>query len=328
MTDPQVIDLQLPTIGLKALAWGDPDAPLALCLHGFPDTPYTWRHLGPQLAAGAGSAASGPNNSGGWYVVAPFTRGYYPSDIPADGRYGLDALMQDAIDIHTVLGADDRAVLIGHDWGAVTSNSLARSDRSPFARVVSIAVAPLEVFEAKRPPLKAVGLLGRQLTMSWYMLFHQLSALPERLLPQLVELYWRRWSPGLDATEDLQYVADAMFRPENRHAAIGYYPRPVEHGQGDAAAEDRRYRHPVHPRSHRRLYDRAVERLVAADGACAHRDRRGRRAFRPARAACRGLSADQRLHRVIVSPASAPADSTSSMSVTSAASFRPLPGKV
>lgn len=223
MTDPQVIDLQLPTIGLKALAWGDPDAPLALCLHGFPDTPYTWRHLGPQLAAGAGSAASGPNNSGGWYVVAPFTRGYYPSDIPADGRYGLDALMQDAIDIHTVLGADDRAVLIGHDWGAVTSNSLARSDRSPFARVVSIAVAPLEVFEAKRPPLKAVGLLGRQLTMSWYMLFHQLSALPERLLPQLVELYWRRWSPGLDATEDLQYVADAMFRPENRHAAIGYY---------------------------------------------------------------------------------------------------------
>jgi hypothetical protein len=25
--------------------------PLAVLVHGFPDTPYTWRHLGPQILA-------------------------------------------------------------------------------------------------------------------------------------------------------------------------------------------------------------------------------------------------------------------------------------
>jgi len=211
MTAAELRELQLPGVRLQALAWGAEDAPLAVCLHGFPDTPYTWRHLGPRLAAA------------GWRVIAPFTRGYYPSEVPADGRYDVGALMQDAIDIHTVLGGDDRAVLIGHDWGAVTSNTLARSERSPYSRVVSIAVPPMEVFDIRRPAVRTAGLVGKQMTLSWYMMFHQLPRLPERMLPRLVELYWRRWSPGFDATDDLQHVADAMFRPENRRAVIGYY---------------------------------------------------------------------------------------------------------
>jgi pimeloyl-ACP methyl ester carboxylesterase len=33
------------------LAAGPPDGPLALLLHGFPDSPHTWRHLMPELAA-------------------------------------------------------------------------------------------------------------------------------------------------------------------------------------------------------------------------------------------------------------------------------------
>jgi pimeloyl-ACP methyl ester carboxylesterase len=45
--------------------------PLALCLHGFPDTAHTWRHLMPELAAA------------GYRAVAPFMRGYAPSAVPA-----------------------------------------------------------------------------------------------------------------------------------------------------------------------------------------------------------------------------------------------------
>ena len=69
---------------LKALTWGPPDAPIALCLHGFPDTAYGWRKMAPLLVAA------------GWRVVAPFLRGYAPTEIPADGDYQIGALASDA----------------------------------------------------------------------------------------------------------------------------------------------------------------------------------------------------------------------------------------
>src|SRR5215475_13165714 len=80
--------------------------PLALCLHGFPDCAHTWRHLLPALAGA------------GFHAVAPFTRGYAPTEIPADGAYGPGALIADAVALHEVLGGDGDAVLIGHARGA------------------------------------------------------------------------------------------------------------------------------------------------------------------------------------------------------------------
>ncbi|HYH88455.1 MAG TPA: alpha/beta fold hydrolase, partial [Solirubrobacteraceae bacterium] len=80
--------------------------PLALCLHGFPDSAWTWRHLLPELA------------QAGFHAVAPFMRGYAPTDLAADGSYQLGALVADAVALHSVLDGDERAVLIGHDWGA------------------------------------------------------------------------------------------------------------------------------------------------------------------------------------------------------------------
>ncbi|MGH3725993.1 MAG: alpha/beta fold hydrolase [Mycobacterium sp.] len=208
MTEHATLTLDLPNVRLQALTWGPQDGPLAICLHGFPDSAHTWRLLGPKLAAD------------GWRVVAPFTRGFWPSEIPADAEYGLGALMQDVLDIHLVLGGDERAVLIGHDWGALVGNALARSSLSPFARVVTMAVPPFEVFASawRRPTA-----LARQMLMSWYTLFHQLPVLPELILPQLIRLYWRRWSPGYDAQTDLRHVGDAMLRTGNRRAVIGYY---------------------------------------------------------------------------------------------------------
>ena len=43
---------------------GDADGPLALCQHGFPDSPWGWRRLLPKLAAA------------GFHAVAPYARGY------------------------------------------------------------------------------------------------------------------------------------------------------------------------------------------------------------------------------------------------------------
>lgn len=51
--------------------------PLALCLHGFPDSPWSYRYLLPELA------------KAGYRAVAPFMRGYAPTEVPTDGRYIL-----------------------------------------------------------------------------------------------------------------------------------------------------------------------------------------------------------------------------------------------
>ena len=44
MREPEWIDVATPAVHLRALTWGPPNAPIALCLHGFPDTARGWRN--------------------------------------------------------------------------------------------------------------------------------------------------------------------------------------------------------------------------------------------------------------------------------------------
>ncbi|HEX2892558.1 MAG TPA: alpha/beta hydrolase [Marmoricola sp.] len=199
--------IALPQLSLSALTWGPESGPLAVLLHGFPDTAHTWRHLGPALA------------DAGWRVVAPFSRGYAPSDVPADRSGHVAALMADAVAVHEVLGGGPEAILIGHDWGAITANALAAHADSPFARVVAMAVPPLASLRSAR----VTRVLPRQLRNSWYIGFNQLPRLPERHLDRLVSRLWRDWSPGYDATEDLRHLAAALPDRAHRTAVVGYY---------------------------------------------------------------------------------------------------------
>ena len=68
------------------------EGPLALCVHGFPDTAHSWRHLLPALA------------DAGYHAVAPFQRGYAPTAVPTDGLYQTAALSTDANALHEALG--------------------------------------------------------------------------------------------------------------------------------------------------------------------------------------------------------------------------------
>lgn len=167
MTAPGRIDVDLGHIRLHALTWGEEPAPLALCLHGFPDSAWTWRHLGPVLA------------EAGYRVVAPFTRGYAPSAIPADGDYHVAALVDDALAVHRALGGGDDAVLIGHDWGALTVHGIASRADNPFRRVVAMAVPPIAAMRQAGTSVRTqLRLLLRQMVMSWYMAFNQVPVHP------------------------------------------------------------------------------------------------------------------------------------------------------
>jgi pimeloyl-ACP methyl ester carboxylesterase len=187
---PEQIRIDANGLTFAALRWGAPEAPLALCLHGYPDTPWTWRHLGPHLA------------ERGWRVVAPFTRGYAPTDLAPDDDYSLVAQSQDAIALRDALGGDDRAVLIGHDWGAAAAHYVTHEAPGHFRRVVTLAVPPMAAaLDPARSP-RTWRMWGRQLRKSWYMGFNQLPVLAEGGQDTLIPKLWAAWSPGFDAGED------------------------------------------------------------------------------------------------------------------------------
>ncbi len=86
------------------------EGPLALCLHGFPDSPYTYRYLLPELA------------EAGYRAVTPFSRGFAPTELPADRHHiHTSTMVADAVALPEALDGDGDAVLIAHDWGAVAA---------------------------------------------------------------------------------------------------------------------------------------------------------------------------------------------------------------
>ena len=84
------------------------EGPLALCMHGFPDTPFTYRHLLPVLA------------EAGFHAVAPFVRGFAPTQLPPLRHHiHTSVMVADQIALAGALGGGPDAVLLAHDWGAV-----------------------------------------------------------------------------------------------------------------------------------------------------------------------------------------------------------------
>ncbi|MGB0971057.1 MAG: alpha/beta fold hydrolase [Mycobacterium sp.] len=213
MTDPETLVLKLPHLDVTALSWGPSDGRLVLCLHGFPDSAWGWRKTASILA------------EQGMRVVAPFSRGYAPTGPAADGDYHIGALMYDALAVYRELGAPADAVLIGHDWGAFTSNAIAAYPDSPFAEHISMAVPPVGAMNRTRGSVRRqLQMMPRQMRNSWYIMFFQLPGLPERLLPRVIPRLWLDWGPpGYPTDAELEQALAALPSRAYRRAAVGYY---------------------------------------------------------------------------------------------------------
>lgn len=87
--------------------------PLVLLCHGWPETWYSWRHQIPALV------------EAGYRVVAPDQRGYGETDAPlAIESYDIANLVADLTGLVDALG-ETKAMLIGHDWGAIVTGTAA-----------------------------------------------------------------------------------------------------------------------------------------------------------------------------------------------------------
>jgi pimeloyl-ACP methyl ester carboxylesterase len=195
------------------------EGPLVLCLHGFPDT--AWSFV-PLLEALAGA---------GFRAVAPFMRGYTPTSIPADGDYRVATLGRDALALIEHFGAA-QAHLVGHDWGAAASYAAASLRPDRVRSIVTAAVPHLRRF-VLRPTLK-------QLRRSRYMGLFQLRGVAEKIVTRndlaYIDALIREWSPGWEPPVEAFAALKAMLRqPDRLAAALGYYramPRSLGSAEG------------------------------------------------------------------------------------------------
>ncbi|WP_372786285.1 alpha/beta fold hydrolase [Phenylobacterium sp.] len=137
---------------------------LALCLHGFPESRFSWRFQLPLLA------------EMGYRAWAPDLRGYgetepKPKDVAS---YRIERLMEDVAALIDASGARE-VTLIGHDWGAGLAWTFAANRVRPLKRLVIMNVPHPGVFA------EHLRRSFRQMARSWYMLFFQIPGLPEWL---------------------------------------------------------------------------------------------------------------------------------------------------
>jgi pimeloyl-ACP methyl ester carboxylesterase len=110
--------------------------------HGFPELGYSWRHQVPALAGA------------GYRVVVPDQRGYGRSSRPEPVEaYDIHHLTGDLLRVLDELG-EERAVVVGHDWGSMVASHLALLHPDRVAALVNMSVPHLP--RGPMPPVTAM----------------------------------------------------------------------------------------------------------------------------------------------------------------------------
>jgi pimeloyl-ACP methyl ester carboxylesterase len=144
-------------VRLHTVEAGDRGAPLVVLAHGFPELSFSWRH---QISALA---------SAGYHVLAPDQRGYGRSTKPENiSDYDIGALSADLVGLLDDAGAQ-RAVFVGHDWGAPVVWGTAQLHPNRVTAVAGLSVPPLP--RARVPPTQAFGAIFKD--AFFYMLYFQ-----------------------------------------------------------------------------------------------------------------------------------------------------------
>ena len=178
---PELQNIDTNGIRLRVALAGQ--GPLVILIHGFPESWYSWRHQIPALA------------DAGYRVAAPDVRGYGGSDKPlAIEAYSIKNMCADIGGLIAALGAE-RAIVVGHDWGAAIAyrTALFHPERVR-------AVAGLSVPYLGRGPMPSIQLFRNiYKDRFFYQLYFQEPGVAEAeleadVLTSLRKVYY--WSSG------------------------------------------------------------------------------------------------------------------------------------
>ena len=200
--------------------------PLVILLHGFPDTANTWSHQMSALAAA------------GYRAVAPYLRGYHPSEVPPNGFYDKATLATDVAELIRALGGGKPVHLVGQDWGAIISYAVLAAFPELIRRAVVMAVPhPAQVVKSM--------LDAKHIQRSFHWWFFQLSDLPEKALVAndcaFIDYLWRYWTtPGHEDAAHLVEIKAMLSQPGVLAATLGYYRAMLDPAKGDPALQPTR----------------------------------------------------------------------------------------
>lgn len=218
--EPITIDTPRGRFGARAL--GPADAPLVVCLHGFPDDAGTFDDLLPRLA------------TAGFRAVAPYLRGYAPS--PLEGPYGMGDLAQDLLAVGDALSPREVFRVVGHDIGSQAAYRACADAPDRIAGAVTLAGPhPTPMMEnVKRSPA--------QMWRSRYIALFQIPRYAEWLVRRndyaYLDALWRRWSPGFTPPPERMAAVRRTFAAS--------MPAPVlMYRDGDFAGDARPVRAPT-----------------------------------------------------------------------------------
>ena len=164
------------------------EGPLVVLCHGFPELWYSWRHQLPALAAA------------GYHVIAPDQRGFGGTDRPdAIEDYNILELSADLRGLLDELG-EEKAVFVGHDWGAPVVWHLAQATPERVRAVVGLSVA----FRGGRGPQPPIPMMKALFGDTFfYVLYFQQPGVADAELASDPEGFLRRfyWTISGDAPD-------------------------------------------------------------------------------------------------------------------------------
>ncbi len=177
---------------------------VVLCLHGWPQHWYEWRHLMPELA------------DAGHRVLAMDLRGFGWSDAPRRG-YEKENMADDVLAVLDELGLA-RVKLVGHDWGGWIGFLLALREPDRVTRFLALNIVH---------PWPARGSLLRNGWRFWYQQAILAPGLGSRLQRggRFVPWIIRHWTAEASAwdEETIRAFADAFTRPDHARAGVQVY---------------------------------------------------------------------------------------------------------
>lgn len=202
-------EIRTGTVSANGIEFGFLEAgagPLVLLLHGFPDNAWTWEH---QLRVLAGA---------GYRAVAPYLRGYAPSDVPDEGFDTEDVTRDVDALVHAL--DEESAHIVGHDWGGLATMNAAAVYPEVFVRGISIGVGhPRTAIEIFKSP--------EQLHYAFHVWLFQLEGFAEFALREndfaLVDYLWGHWSAVDPDPEHIARVKKTFTEPGVVEAALSYY---------------------------------------------------------------------------------------------------------